>query len=1261
MAGTGRSRTRRVIRALLLVAAGILVVVVLAVGGALWVVHHLDSPAVRERILGAVREAYGIEADYEAVDVAVLRGVTLRGTRVLAPEPFRPHAPVLAGVNRVEVSWDAGSLLSGPLRVTRVAISGVRLTLVQDEAGRSSLQALLDTMPKPESEKPPTPLSAGLPIAGLGVEVEGIEVRDVVLTRLLLRGGTVVRSDTLEGLSLDAALQAGSTPASASLTVGSPGDGPSRLTVRETGPEGESRHEVALRHRTRIRAPDPLHVLMDVELSEVNQDFVRDLAWTGPLLDAGLAVAFHPEESRIEVAVERLAIGDGWVRGTMRASYLDNADADVLARVEAAEVLVALDRLPDFVQRLASSVRWTGAAARLSAAGVEVLRQAPWVRVAGRLEAGIRVEDVSVEMGARRGTGRALTATVKAVEPRPGSVQAEAALEFRRLQVREPARLVTLRDGKFALALGIEDLPRVLAGVFSGTAGLEAGLRMASVRTPAGRVRLGGIEVSASAPIAADPPFEARGEARLRDVRWIPARGEARDLPGGRLTWAVGDVFPDREAPMRSTGGIDLRAGVADVSLHVSAIKGTDDVALEGTVSAPTLAVLQPFADAPPLRDLGIPFARLGVTLKSSGRVTGLTAKDGPRLDQRLTGTLTGFQAVIAGHRVEVPALDADLSVTGRPRDLRARAALNAGGARVDGRVSLRRAALQAEASVNPSAPEARVSLSVAGRRGPWLDASARAGIAGADHSVSWSASLVVRSPSDLGPLLPPDLRSRVDLASLQAEVETAGRVTGVLGRGLRVVAHPLDSARGQASLRARLGGLAYRSERLEVEAPELAASIEVQRPGPSGSFRATLAYPSLRVDQRVRRFEILEGAHGVAVEASGDPRDGEVTVALDGTLGRLVHDASARYPVEHASLKVRARVSRLEAVRVNEFVFDNPAGGTRVEATAALDDLGGRLPTSAAAAWDLVVGRRSLAVTGTLEQRLDPLSRESFPASGSVKVPFRIQSGDRSLFRVAASVEARDVRAEVPAARIAVRGLNGTIPIEEEVALGAGGRPSLVLETDHNLFSRVRFLDQHPFLRGGGFVAADRLVIGPLEVGPVAGNLRILRNLVSLDQIEAIWREGKVSGQVIVEWHPDDPRVSFRGKMTGIRPSGSDERLDANAAIDFSLGRREVAGRVHFVRIGRGHLFDLMDAWDPYHENVSANRIRKALQYGYPKYARLRVNGGFLSAKVELGGLGSLVRIDEVRGIPTGPLLGKVLGGMAPPEARTEETGNGK
>jgi hypothetical protein len=54
----------------------------------------------------------------------------------------------------------------------------------------------------------------------------------------------------------------------------------------------------------------------------------------------------------------------------------------------------------------------------------------------------------------------------------------------------------------------------------------------------------------------------------------------------------------------------------------------------------------------------------------------------------------------------------------------------------------------------------------------------------------------------------------------------------------------------------------------------------------------------------------------------------------------------------------------------------------------------------------------------------------------------------------------------------------------------------------------------------------------------------------------------------------------------------------------------------------------------------VSINRIRQALKIGYPRSGWLRFEHGFANLSVSLGGVGSAVRIDEVRGVAIEPVL---------------------
>jgi len=59
----------------------------------------------------------------------------------------------------------------------------------------------------------------------------------------------------------------------------------------------------------------------------------------------------------------------------------------------------------------------------------------------------------------------------------------------------------------------------------------------------------------------------------------------------------------------------------------------------------------------------------------------------------------------------------------------------------------------------------------------------------------------------------------------------------------------------------------------------------------------------------------------------------------------------------------------------------------------------------------------------------------------------------------------------------------------------------------------------------------------------------------------------------------------------------------------------------------------------------VNMNRARKALALGYPESVRLRFDHGFASLKITFAGLARVVKLDEIRGVPVGPLLERFVG----------------
>ena len=84
-------------------------------------------------------------------------------------------------------------------------------------------------------------------------------------------------------------------------------------------------------------------------------------------------------------------------------------------------------------------------------------------------------------------------------------------------------------------------------------------------------------------------------------------------------------------------------------------------------------------------------------------------------------------------------------------------------------------------------------------------------------------------------------------------------------------------------------------------------------------------------------------------------------------------------------------------------------------------------------------------------------------------------------------------------------------------------------------------------------------------------------------------------------------------------------------------------------MRFGKSHLIKLLDLYDPYQADISANRMRLGLKFGFPRSVRLGFEGGFATLKLELGGLANAIRIDEIRGTAVGPVLERYLAKSPP------------
>jgi hypothetical protein len=514
-----------------------------------------------------------------------------------------------------------------------------------------------------------------------------------------------------------------------------------------------------------------------------------------------------------------------------------------------------------------------------------------------------------------------------------------------------------------------------------------------------------------------------------------------------------------------------------------------------------------------------------------------------------------------------------------------------------------------------------------------------------------------------LEPLLPASLTDEhwIDLSDLRARIHSRGALSGAIAavdaRGLpRLVPHPLGALVGEDDLEFALEQVHYVDDAgVEVVVPRLEANSRVRLDGERRSATVGAHVPRATLTVGAHKLELNELRDDVTISAVGDPRWGELEATHTLTLGKLGQDFVASYPIADLQWTGRARRGSDGALRVEQVVLDNRAAGTHLTLSGTL-----LLPRTVSRQQRTqksvpLIGFRSLELKASLEQRLDPLSGDParFRGGGTLALSAEVASGDLHRFHVASRVKLRNASLELPQAHVRLAGLDGELPVVEDLRVERG-HVTLIPAAEANAYSALRFSDQHPFLSDTGGLSAERISFGDLDVTHLAGNLRVMRNLFAADQLEAEVRRGRIAGQCLFDWRGRDSKLQLTLRMTGIeaRHGGARERFDGNAVLAFSVAERELDGRVEILSIGRHHLYDLLDELDPVHKDAATNRVRTALALGYPDHVRVIFDRGFASFSVAFAGLARLVHVEDVRGIPTGPLIDRYLGSLLTQES---------
>ncbi|NBD11790.1 translocation/assembly module TamB domain-containing protein [Corallococcus silvisoli] len=1221
-AGRPRRRLKRIIAGVLLTLVATLV---MGVGAAVLALHHLGAPWLKERIVARVEASTGLRLDYRTARVEVFSGLWLEGLVVWTPPPFQDAAPELLRVGTLEARWSLSDLLSETPRVEQVSARDVAVTVVAQDAGPTSLTVATGAR---SPEPPPDEASLGASRQAADFFASAppfgtLDVSGVSLGYVRVRNGAVVDRWSLRGLSahIEGKPETGGWKVLA--TLGQTGE-PLMLELGREGPAlppALARLELALSVEAGAAAASA-RVDLDVERQTFDPRFT-----VRTLLHGAALAKFDAQKQHITVDLERTRLTDS-AELQLQVVLPDAAeDSPVVTRALAD---VDLGRLLQWLPADLRPCSLERGKVHLDAQDV-TLGAMPQLGAQGRF--GLEVEAAALQfiqapLRVTLGEGRITLAATP--DPRQG-LAARLAFTLQGLEVQGPT---ALRLPKASGELQGNQLRPDLASPLkvAGDASLSAKVDALEVRAAGLRATAERLGFQLQAPLAGEPPFALKADVPVGALRVFTSEG--REVLKGpvHLKLHASEVFPQLDDPPRSRARARLELDVGVLHASLDATKGTDDVAYTLEVATPDLVAARPFL--PDAIAASLPWQRLGVGLASTGRLTALFAPS-PRVEHRTE------------LRLQRPGWD-DVSATS------ATAVLSSRGDswRHQGELDLHVEGLRiGEADAGPQHQTLTLEVD---RRKPSLRLGiiSQAGLKLAvDAALAFdrkTRALRMDLKGDLPPLGP--LAPLLTRAGVPTELEPSrlafngelhgalfGVLTGIAADGTpRLAPTPLRTAAFEGTAAVDVRGFRWKQPEVTVHVPALRWQAESRINGPQRIVHSKVMVEKASVGMNDRRLTFADMSSDDTATFTDQWEAGELESKHRVKVRSLEQKPALPYPVQDLEGSFTARRKANGVIHVPDLRVFNAATRTQLQ-------LQGRL--------DLSEGRRRLALRGELEQDMASLAQPGrIESSGKVSVDFRVASPDLVVFRTLSHLAFQNVNLRLPEAGIEVETLDGSVPLTENVTL-ADGLPRLLSDVDVNPYSMLRFADQHPLLSRSSFVSVGRITTPHLSIAPLAGNLTINQNVVSMSQLEMGVRGGRITGQCLLDWQGKNSTLEAHVRATGVKSSRG-EPFDGNAAVVISARDRSVNGRAEILRIGNRHLLDLLDIEDPRHTDPATNRVRYALSLGYPEHVRVSFNHGFGSLRITLGGLAQLIRIDEIRGIPMGPIVDRLIQSMTPPEA---------
>jgi translocation and assembly module TamB len=1229
--------------------------------------HALDQPWVKRRLQLWVRTSAGVEVDYRAAQIAILSGASVEGLVVRSPAQVGRFARDLLRIDRVKAQWSLATLLSGRRPVfERVIASQVALFCVVDEHGRTSFDALSEAGPTSAPE-PAVPLSQLARLwLGTAPPLRQLAVDHITLTLIRTAHGQAFDRWELQGGAIALAASA-LEPAKpgwlASAGLGSPAK-PLALLLSRAVPGAATSAARAQLWLTLEATSSALHAAIDVRMLE--QSFATRVSarhW----LHAQASALFDPAAARTEISIDHAQAGDAAAVAQVSLEIPDagypivqRADgeldlAQLLGWLPAGLIPVSAEharaRWHIDSLRLGPVVRLSkGSAVSLDANLANVTWGAPGTRLGlGTGELSLRATptpNAGIDaQGALHLTGLRLAANagelvandvaldVNGAQAADGAVEGHASADFTR--VEHTAAASSPRDHRTSLAardghieLHVHALHANAAEPLSTRAdvGVSAKLGTLELRSPTQeRVLAEGLTLRAHTALSGHPPYVAEFDAQAVRLAATGADGRALTNASAKLAIAARDVQPDVTDPTASRGVVHATLHLGELRASVDATKTRDQLAYAARLTANSLQVLRPFL-SPALRDAA-DWDRMALRVRSSGRMEQLRAA-APALR---TTTDIELQRPVFG---EVAADSLSLTVKSQGNallpqldlDLRTEGLAIAGGAARDDHLAL-------SASLNRQRTSLEFQLAAEGR--------ATANVAAAlafDASKRGLSYRIDGDIADLGPLAPLTAKSRAlagfDLSLLKAALSARGTLFGCVAAvehdgTITFEPNPLRTAMLEGTAELRVAHFRWAKAATAIAAPLLVWHGVMHAQGERRTLDSRVDAGTLRLAFANKELEL----NGIEDETSavilGNLANPDIELSQRLAVRAVEQAVVPEYPLGKLSIALSAERNPEGVVHISQLTAANGAAGTELAVSGN---------------FDASEGHRTLSVTTSLAQDLTLISTipERFKGRGKLTVEANVTSPDLALYRIRATVKADNVSVKLSRAGVELESANGEVPIMLELGLGGAG-VHFERSDKRNPYSMLRFADQHPLLTRNGFLSIQRLKTPFVAIAPLVGNLAIDQNVVSLSQFEMGVRGGSITGQCGLDWEGPNSSIELHVRASGVQ-STHGEPFDGNIAVAISAADRTIDGRAEILRIGERHLLDLLDLQDPLHVDSALNRIRSALDFGYPDSMRLVFDHGFASAHLELGGLARLVSIGELRGIPMGPIVDKLL-----------------